>query len=263
MTYLSGNVKKRKSYVTYFLYGCIFLVVVTFWPELRTRIYTVIEPAVVRIGITKGSLSIFPDFFRIYTTSHATFIAQQKELEAKIEDLENLVAEQDSKLREESLISSIQGTTSSIRVSPIILYPLMQDITKMYSTILLSKGYKDGITIGSTVYIRGNQAVCTIKEVFAASSLCLLLTSAGVITEGVTSSSSITLSLVGRGGHFIANVLRDTPISVGEIVYVRNNPNTTIGVVKEIVHNNQDTSWRVFVEGAYNPVTSSIFYVQQ
>jgi hypothetical protein len=79
----------------------------------------------------------------------------------------------------------------------------------------------------------------------------------------VTSSSTITLSLVGRGGYFLANIERDTPVSVGETVYLRSNPKFIIGTVKQVANNNQDTSWHVFVEGAYNPVTSSIFYVQQ
>jgi hypothetical protein len=110
--------------------------------------------------------------------------------------------------------------------------------------------------------VRGNQAACTVREVFSSTALCVLFTASGMKIEGVTSSSSITLSLVGRGGHFLADVVRDTPVSVGEIVYMRSNPKVILGTVKEVSNNNQDTSWHIFVEGAYNPVTSSIFYVQ-
>jgi cell shape-determining protein MreC len=138
----------------------------------------------------------------------------------------------------------------------------MKDITSLYSTILLSKGFKDGLDIGEIVTVRGGQAVCTIKEVYTSSSLCLLLTASGVTTEGVTSSSSITLSLVGRGGYYLANIVRDTPVTVGETVYLRSDPTMVLGTVKEVSNNDQDTSWHVFVEGVYNPMTSSIFYVR-
>jgi hypothetical protein len=118
------------------------------------------------------------------------------------------------------------------------------------------------VSIGSLVYLRGNQVVCVVKEVYTDSSLCLLLSSSGEVTEGVTSSSSIVLSLVGRGGHFLADIARDTPVQNGEVVYLRSNPKMIIGTVRQIANNNQDTSWHVFVEGAYNPINSSIFYVQ-
>jgi hypothetical protein len=65
-----------------------------------------------------------------------------------------------------------------------------------------------------------------------------------------------------QASDWLADVVRDTPVSVGEIVYMRSNPKVILGTVKEVSNNNQDTSWHIFVEGAYNPVTSSIFYVQ-
>ena len=167
----------------------------------------------------------------------------------------------DADLREQIGEGQVVATSSSGN-APLTLYPLMQDVTKLYSTILLSKGFKDGIDIGDIVYVRGNQAVCTIQEVYTSSALCLILTASGVATEGVTSSSSITLTLTGRGGHFIANIPRDTPVEVGETIYLRSNQRIILGTVQQVANNNQDTSWHVFVEGAYNPVTSSIFYVQ-
>jgi hypothetical protein len=71
------------------------------------------------------------------------------------------------------------------------------------------------------------------------------------------------LALVGRGGHFIADIARDTPVEVGEKVYLRSDPSMVLGIVKEVLNNNQDTSWHVIVEGAYNPVASSLFYVRK
>lgn len=262
MTYLSGKSQKRRSFIRYLLYVSVFLLIIIFWPVVKKYSYKVLEPVIVRLGVTKQSFVIFPEFFRTYVTSHQTLALQKKVLESKVEQLENELAEKDATLREKILQNSLVVSATTSRLAPLVMYPLMQDITKLYSTIILSKGYKDGVDIGDIVYVRGNQAACIVKEVYTSSSLCLVLTSSGLINEGVTSSSSITLSLVGRGEYYIADVTRDTPVTVGEIVYMRSNPRVVLGTVKSVANNNQDTSWHVFVEGAYNPVTTSIFYVQ-
>lgn len=260
MKYLSGKTQKRKTYTRYMLYFGVFLLLISFWPFLRKHIYPTIEPVVIGYSTAKESFSFFPEFFRTYLTSHQSLVKKQIELERYIELLENTVAEKDALLRENVQESSTTEKDSSRHT--LVMYPLMEDITRIYSTILLSKGFKEGVTIGSLVYLRGHQAVCTIKEVYTSSSLCLLLTASGIVTEGVTSSSSITLSLVGRGGHFLADIARDTPVIAGETVYLRSNPTMVLGTVRQVANNNQDTSWHVFVEGAYNPVSSSVFYVQ-
>ena len=263
MTYLSGKIKKRKKIVSYAVCLCVFLLVVIFWPFIKKHTYPFVEPIVTRYGVTKQSFTVLPEFFGVYFTSRKTLIAKQRELESRVEELENALAEKDGALRAQLDQNFATVTTRDDTRPKLILYPLIQDITKLYSTILLSRGFKDGIVAGDMVYVRGNQAVCTIKEVYNGSSLCLLLTANGVTTEGETSSSSLVLSLVGRGGHFLADIPRGTEVRVGEVVYLRSNPKIVLGTVKAIANNNQDTSWHVFIEGTYNPATSSIFYVQQ
>jgi cell shape-determining protein MreC len=262
MTYLSGKAHKKRSYTKYALLTGVFLIICIFWPVVRKYTYGVLEPVVTRYGFTKQSLIVFPEFFGTYVTSHRSLALENQNLKLENERLVNELAEKDASLRELITPDVLSVATSTYHKIPLVLYPLTQDITKLYGTILLSKGYKDGVTVGDTVYIKGNQAACTVKEVYNSSSLCLLLTASGVVTEGVTSSSSITLTLTGRGGHYLANIARDTPVTTGEIVYLRSNPKVILGKVQQVANNNQDTSWHVFVEGAYNPVTSSVFYVQ-
>lgn len=262
MIYLSGKAQKKRKYIRYGICAVIFVIVVYFWPAIRKVSFGIIEPAVVGYSNTKKSFSFFPEFFSTYLTSHQTLATRQKVLELEIERLENALADKDALLRERDGSIDVR-TSSSLPTSRVLtLYPLMEDITKVYSTVLLSKGFKDGIAVGSLVYLRGDQVVCIIKEVYIRSSLCSLLSSSGEVVEGVTSSSSIVLSLVGRGGHFLADVVRDTPVQNGEIVYLRSNPRMIIGTIRQVANNNQDTSWHVFVEGAYNPANSSVFYVQ-
>ena len=262
MTYLSGKAQKKKSYIKYALLVGIFLIICIFWPMIRKHTYSALEPVVTRYGSTKQSLIVFPEFFGTYITSHKSLALENKNLTSENERLHNELAEKDASLRELITPEVLSVSTTVPHKVPLVLYPLTQDITKLYGTVVLSKGFKDGVMIGDIVYVKGNQAACTIKEVYNSSSLCLLFTASGVVTEGVTSSSSITLTLTGRGGHYLANIARDTPVVTGELVYLRSNPRVVLGKVQQVANNNQDTSWHVFVEGAYNPVTSSIFYVQ-
>jgi cell shape-determining protein MreC len=230
-------------------------------------VYPVLEPLVVRYGFVKKTLGFFPEFVKTNTTTNKSLAEKNKELEVTIERLENELATKNALFKEGSPItfsakmSSTTDVTEPVSFSTheLVMYPLMQDRMKLYSTILLSKGFKDGLEVGTIVYVRGLQAVCTIAEVYNGTSLCSLFTKADTTTEGVT-SSSINLDLIGRGGYFIANVARDTPVSVGDTVYLKSDQSMTLGTVIQVANNNQDTSWHVFVRGAYNPVTSSIFY---
>lgn len=262
MTYLSGKAKKRNSYIRYALYTSVFLLVIIFWLPIKKYSYTFFEPVALRFGFTKQSLLVFPEFFETYLVSHKNLFEKNKNLELEIVRLENALADSNAQLREYALKNDFLAGSSTPNSQPLVLYPIVQDITKLYSTVLLSKGFKEGVDVGDIVYVRGNQAACIVKEVYQLTSLCLLLTASGVHTEGVTSSSSVNLTLVGMGGHYRADVVRDTPISIGELVYMRNDPRIILGTVKEIANNNQDTSWHIFVEGVYNPLTSSVFYVQ-
>jgi flavin reductase (DIM6/NTAB) family NADH-FMN oxidoreductase RutF len=52
-------------------------------------------------------------------------------------------------------------------------------------------------------------------------------------------------------------------VAVGDKVVMKSDHSMTLGTVVDVLHNNQDTSWHVFVRGAYNPITSSIFYLRK
>ncbi len=262
MTYLSGKAQKRRRSISYVLFGALFIVIVLFWPLWKKNVYPLLAPALGEYAEIKTSFKVLPEFFYTYFTSHRELVKKDKALEIQIENLENQLAEKDALTRELSARILEIPSKDGVIAPPVVMYPLAQDITRLYSTILLSKGYKEGIDIGDVVFVRGRQAVCTIKEVYTSSSLCLILSSSGVTSEGVTSSSSVALSLLGRGGYYLGSVARDTPIHIGEVVYMREDPSMILGTVVDVSHNNQDTSWYIFVRGAYNPVHSSIFYVQ-
>lgn len=264
MTYLSGKTKKRKQFIQYIFY-ILFFIVVVFWVSIKNSTYSVFEPVVLGYSSIKNDFKSIPNFFSTYTTSHKTLVEKNKALEITIENLENEIAEKDGKLKEFGLITS--NTLVEVSPSTLVMYPLMTDITKIYSTILLSKGFKDGVEKDAYVYVRGLQPVCIIRTVDTSTSLCELLSAGGVVTDAVidtSSSTAIALTLVGRGGgSFVGDVARDTPVVIGDKVFLKSDQSMSLGTVVDILHNNQDTSWHVFVRGAYNPITSSIFYLHK
>jgi cell shape-determining protein MreC len=264
MTYLSGKSKKRKQSIQYMLY-ILFFIVIIFWVTFKTTSYSLLEPIVLGYVSLKKDFNNVPNFFSTYTTSHKTLVEKNKALEITIENLENEIAERDGKLKEFGLITS--DTLGDASLSTLVLYPLMTDITKIYSTILLSKGFKDGVEKDAYVYVRGLQPVCIIRSVDTSTSLCELLSAGGIVTDAViesSSSTSIALTLVGRGGGtFVGDIARDTPVVIGDKVFLKSDQSMTLGTVVDVLHNNQDTSWHVFVRGAYNPITSSIFYLHK
>lgn len=237
----------------------LLLLVVYYWSALRSFVYPYIEPVVRGYSSTKGTITLMPSFVSTYFVSHKILAEKNTQLEIAIERLENELALRDAFIREQDLTRDAELSNSP---SVIVMYPLTEDITKLYSTILLSKGFKDGVEEGSFVYVRGRQPVCTITEVHDQTSLCELLSKGKRVTEGVTASGTVMLSLSGvGGGNFIAEVPKTTPVSVGDNVYLRNDPSLQLGSVVSIKEDDQSTGMKLYVRGVYNPVTSSVFYM--
>jgi cell shape-determining protein MreC len=220
-----------------------------------------VEPIILIISSTKNVVANISPTTHIYFSSRNELVKQNASLMLTVEKLENEIAEKDSLIKEEYFIksNSIQKMSSSI-----IMYPIMKDIIGIYSTVLLSKGFKNGVEENSLVFLRGRQPVCVIEQVYDKTSLCKLLSAPDVKTEGVVTSTSLVLPLTGiGGGAFISDVPRDTNINVGDIVYLASDQTMKLGTVTEVVHNNQETSLHVFIRGLYNPVTSSVFYINK
>lgn len=249
-----------------------FFVVVTlvifFWPSIKKGVYTVFEPVTVRFFEVGGNVIGVPHFIQAFFTSHLQREKTLQELKQRVELLENENQLYASRLRElaplmEAQATSTQATKGEHLLTTITMSSLAQDYTRLYATVIFNKGFRDDVEVGDTVFLRGRVAVCSIKEVYARSSVCSLFSAYGKTTEGVTASSSIVLTLLGRGGHYIASVPRDTPVTVGEQVFLRDDQSFSVGKVVDVIHNNQDTAWHIFVESDYNPVSSSLFYIQK
>lgn len=237
-----------------------FLLFVYFWSAFRAVAYPLIEPAVRGYGGTKSEIRIMPEFILSYFSMRHELVQKNNSLELALERLENTVAERDAFIREQLLLRDAAIPGGNVPV--VVMYPVAQDITRLYSTILLSKGFKDGIEKEEIVYVRGLQPVCQIIEVRDHTSLCELLTKSDRETEVVTASSSINLTLVGiGGGGFVAKIPKETSVSVGEGVYLKSNPLYKVGSIISVQNDKQATGAVVYVRGAYNPASSSVYYL--
>lgn len=265
MTYLSDKTKKRKQ-LTSFIFIAVLLLGLSFgWVKIRSSLSPVAEPTVVTSNkFLKGIINI-PYIITNYFRSRDSYEIEKLSLEKNIEELENEVAYlrvENNFLKSESILSN--GSTTEIVKSNIVLYPLVQDITKLYSTILLSKGFKDNLAEGNIVYLRGRQPVCIIEELHSATSLCKLLSASGNIVEGVTVDTKENITLTGDGGgNFLALLPKESDFSVGESVMYKADQTMKLGDIVDIKKDPQDIFVRVYVRGAYNPVKSSLFYVDK
>lgn len=253
------NNKKRGVWLFFVAFFCL----VFFWPQIRPMLYQGTESFSKRMFEITGASYIVPDFIEMYFSSRNTLYDEKKSLEQQVETLESKVKEQDLYIQHLSVLLGGSASSSLSLGVPIIASSLVQDVTKLYATVIFGKGFGDGVEVGDTVYVRGRQAVCVIKEVFSRTSTCELFSGFGNSVEGVTSSSSLVLTLSGRGGHFIGNVVRDTQIQVGEKVFLKENQTFLLGEVTDIINNNQDTSWHVLVRGGYNPSATSLYYIEK
>ncbi len=261
MKYLSDKYKSRRSsYRNTILLFIAFVLFIYFWQPIRSTLYPIVEPVIRIYSETKGVASSPFEFFSTYFSTRSELSTRNNDLEISIERLENQIAGKDALLREHEALAGVQSNVADTSV--IVMYPIMEDITKLYSTIILSKGYKDGIEIGGLVYIRGMQPVCEIIEVYDRTSLCELLSKGNKMTEGVTASGSITLLLEGNGGgSYVGNIVKGSLVYLGEQVYLRSNQSFTLGTIVQVQEDDQDTGAKVYIRGAYNPVSSSIFYM--
>ncbi len=243
----------RRSFISrYALKGIcagVLLGSIFFWDTARSALYTVIEKPLVFLSSAANVVGSGGGSVRTMFTDKKEYEARIHELEATIELLENEITYQPAPPETDHKVLSMNM--------------IIKDVTGLYGSLLLSKGFVDGVEEGSLVYIRGKQAVCRITDVHSKTSLCVLLSHEKEV-PAMTASSSIMLLLQGDGGgSFTATLPKGSPITIGEQVLLRERTEYTLGTVVDIRDEVEDVFTRVYVRGAYNPLTSALFYLDK
>ncbi|MEI6810836.1 MAG: rod shape-determining protein MreC [Candidatus Nomurabacteria bacterium] len=266
MTYLSDKIKKRRQLLSLFLITASLLVLSFSWIQIRSNLSPVAEPIVITSNKFLRSIINFPYVVTNYFRSRDSYEVQKINLQNNIEELENKIAllqAENNSLKGIEIKINESGVKEAVKPN-IILYPLAEDITRLYSTILLSKGFKDNIKENMIVYIRGRQPVCEIEELHPTTSLCRLLSASGNTIEGVTTDTKENITLTGDGGgNFLALLPKESNFIVGESVMYKTDQTMKLGTIVDIKKDPQDIFVRVYVRGSYNPLTSSLFYVDK
>ena len=266
MTYLSDKTKKRRQLFSLIFITVLLLILSFGWMEIRSTLSPMAEPTLVTSNRFLKSIINLPSGITNYFRSRDSYEAQKTNLEINIEELENKVAmlQAENNLLKGIEVSTKDSETKEAIKKYIVLYPLAQDITRIYSTLLLSKGFKDSVKENAIVYVRGRQPVCVIEELHPTTSLCKLLSAHGNTVEGVTTETKEALTLLGDGGgNFLALLPKESNFIVGESVMYKADQTMKLGTIVDIKKDPQDVFVRIYVRGAYNPVNSSLFYVDK
>lgn len=262
MTYLSDkSASRRRTFRLSFI--IVILLVVSFgWVQIKKSLLPVVVPTYVATHSTLNAIMSIPYGIVNYFRARDTLQAEIARLQNRSEELENQITLLQAQ-KNESITSSTVDT--SIKSKPVVvLYPLAQDVTKIYSTLLLSKGFKDDVPDGAVVYVRGRQPVCIITELHASTALCKLLSAAGNTVDGVTTSTKQNVTLTGEGGgNYVALVPKESNFVTGEDVMYQADPTMKLGEIVDIKNDPQDIFVRVYIRGVYNPVTLHTFYVDK
>ena len=261
MTYLSDREKNKKRNIKLFIFFIFLIVGIFSWQKTQRYLYPYFEPALFVFDNTKSVITFLPKNIVSFFKSKAYYVNHINELEENIERLENTVALYEGELVENSI--KIQNHEEEFGAASIVAHPLIHDIGSIYSTVILSKGYRDGVDEGMIVYIRGMQPVGYISKIHDKTSEMFLFSSPKNKLEGVI-GDEVILQLVGiGGGNFIANIPRDIDLNIGDSVYYRSNIKMKLGVISDIKNEEQDVFKRVYIRGAYNPIKSNNFFIDR
>lgn len=200
-----------------------------------------------------GVASKFQDLF----SNESSISLDNQKLKNRVVELENII-----KSYNDANLLLTQGATDFIHGSIII-----RDVGRIYDTIYINKGSNDSISVGSTVFVSGLRPIGKIIETQDKFSHIELFTKENLKTSGVLKSASSTeemLELVGDGAYgFMASVPAVSKLSLGDNVYFAENPDFVIGIVSQIVNNEQENNKIVRVTGFYSSHGSVSVFIQK
>ncbi len=257
MTYLLDRNKKRKN-IKLFFSIVLFLIVIIFWSPVKKFSYPIVEPVLTFVVSVKDFIFLIPKNIVIYFHSKNYYDERVKNLEQNVEDLENKLAINEEIIRSQNLLKDVKDIKKII-----VANPVLRDPTSIYNTVILSKGFSDGINISYLVYIRGMEPVGKIEKVHSKTSELNLFSASGNKIDGVLINEKI-IPLVGTGGgNFIANLPKDFAVNVGDNIYYATKGYGLLGTVSDIQNDIQDTYSKVYIKGTYNPMNVNNFYIEK
>ncbi len=122
-----------------------------------------------------------------------------------------------------------------------------------YDTIIIDIGEKSNISVGDIVYSGSEIPVGEVGEVYANTSLVILYSNPGQVTEAMIDISNTNVELIGRGGgNFEMSIPVDLPFTKGSIVYLPNIKTEVVAIIQEVISSPNDPVKKILLSSPVN-----------
>jgi cell shape-determining protein MreC len=195
--------------------------------------------------VSKSSLIKERDELKQHVTELEAKNLQASLLEAENEQLKNLMNKAEGK---------------QFKLAAILARPNQS----VYGTLIIDKGEKDGVTIGSHVFAESVLPLGTISEVYPASSKVVLYSSNGEKNFVIVSGKNIQAELIGRGGqNFEMTFPRDVEIPIGSSVALPGFPTQPFATVEKVMFDPRDPFQNVLLRSLVNVQELQIVQIEK
>ena len=122
-----------------------------------------------------------------------------------------------------------------------------------YDTLILGAGTDKGVRVGALVLAEG-APIGLVEEAGSTHSRVLLFSATGKANEGWVGEERLPLTITGEGaGAFSAEIPRELPVSVGDMLYLPGPGALPIGTVREIENHPSSPSAKLRIAPLVNP----------
>lgn len=189
----------------------------------------------------------------------ATTVSYRATLTARVAALTS----ENEALRAENAVVSARAAdlahllgTRTERGAGILAGVLARPPVSPYDTLVIDAGLTEGIHMSARVYGAGGIPVGTVESVDTHIARVTLFSTAGLQTQGWVGETRVPLQLTGASaGAFDATLSKETPVMVGDKVYVSGPGALPIGVVESIESDPSSPTDTLHVRPFINPFT--------
>ena len=184
--------------------------------------------------------------------------------------LRNKSLEQDLEDRESEIMNlkenSVTANQVSLGPSFVEAKILNQDYFKIYESVILNKGFVDGVAKGNEVYLYPNYFLGNIERIENDKSILSLASSHKKLLKGLLKNNlqpDLVIDLLGLGGgDFSFEIPESVVIATGTLIYLYKDTSKLIGEIIGLEKLETSLYQKVLVRGYYNLATSGRYYIK-
>jgi len=191
------------------------------------------------------------------TTVYSTLLPK-KTLVHKINELQTTLESYDAQIttakllaQENEQLKTELGRFASI--DGVLAHVVTLPNRSIYDTFVIDAGTEQKLLVGQTVYAFGTIALGTVTDVAADHATVLLFSAADRKTSGNVGSSTVAVTLIGRGGgEYEVRLPRDLQFTVGDLVAYQSVHTAVLAEIERIVTDPRDPFQRLIAKAPIN-----------